>query len=377
MIRRLAVAISLLVVASACRPALGPSPTPTPSSIVADLVPKSAMTVAIRLPGSAGAMFAPFAAISQLGLLAANKVTVSAIPLGSPDGAFTPSGRTDVVDLYALDTATALRAREQGADLVYVASLEHLTSWGVVSRTRTSLNSLAGSNIYVDGFPGDEHALRATLQGAGINTGDIVLTYSTDTAVPFDPAMLADGTFDAVYTRSSDGLPRILQSADENGVAYGADSFTWLPMTGGRAGGLGLWASAASIASEDGQIAAAAALVALAATTAGCRDDLQGCSARYLEAGLSEFDEGTIAWALNQWNGSLWPSAGPGLFAIDEAAVEATGWDAQAAGIVISLDPVSAYVDQAIYALASAHWPPDIDLVGSDWVPEEVPLPQY
>jgi hypothetical protein len=336
------------------------------------------MSVTIHLPGAPGAVFAAVSAISQKGVLDAAQITVNAVPLGTAGDAFTPAGRSDVVDLYVTDTAAALAANAAGADLVEIASLQHAPRWQLLTLAKgkvKSLAQLAGKSVYVDGLPGDELALTAALQAAKTDPAGVTLIYPDDSSFSFDPTQLVDSTVAAVLVRNFDGYPRLVQFADPNtGVSVGATYYRELPIAA-VGSGLNIWASAAAITSDDAQIAAAATLIALSQSEAACRDDVQACATLFDESSLTDLDVNTVAWALDALNASIWPNSA-GLFEMDAATLQRDLDAMTAAGASTPGTPES-LMSSAILSRAQGHWPSDVDRNGANWAPVKLEVPLY
>jgi hypothetical protein len=336
------------------------------------------MSVTFHLPGAPGAIFAAVSAISQNGVLDAAQITVNAVPLGTAGDAFTPAGRSDVVDLYVTDTAAALAANAAGADLVEIASLQHAPRWQLLTLAKGKVKSLAqlvGKSVYVDGLPGDELTLTAALQVAKIDPAGVTLIYPDDSSVSFDPTQLVDGTVAAVLVRNFDGYPRLVQFADPNtGVSVGSTYYRELPIVA-VGSGLNVWASAAAITSDDAQIAAAATLVALSQSEAACRDDVHACASLFDESSLTDLDVDTVAWALDALNASIWPN-GAGIFEMDAAMLQRDLDAMTAAGASTPGTPAS-LMNSAILSRAQGHWPGDVDRNGANWAPVKLEIPLY
>ena len=122
-----------MLVTAACRPQIGPSQTPTPSSIAGSLVPSQAMAVGLHLPGALGSLAGPVLDVGISGSLAAANISVSSEPFSGGDQAFVGAGRTDAVDLFVASTAAAVAANAAGGDLELVASLQRTSSWRLMT----------------------------------------------------------------------------------------------------------------------------------------------------------------------------------------------------------------------------------------------------
>ena len=370
-----ALAVGLLIVAG-CRPQLGPQATPTPSSIAGDLAPKAAMTVGLHFPGAAGAAYAPVVAIGISGALAAANITVSAGTFEGGGSAFVGAGRTDAVDLFITDTASALVANAAGNDLVMIASLQRSPTWRLLALAGgkiESVDQLNGKAVYIDGLPGDELPLLAALASAGVDPASVQLIFPDSPALSFDANQLFDGTVAATYVRSFDGYVRLAQVTNpDTGASVGESFYRELPIAPIGAG-LGIWASAASIVSDDAKLATAATLVALAQSMAQCRDDVPTCATLVADSSMSDLSVEALAWGMNALNGSLWPNT-QGLFAIDRDTLQVE-IDAAAAAGLTSRVTADSLISAEIYEIASKHWPANIDRSGSSWTPLELQIP--
>ena len=208
-----------------------------------------------------------------------------------------------------------------------------------------------------------------------VDPASVAMVYPDDSSVSFDPTQLADGTVAAVLVRRFDGYPRLVQFADPGtGASVGSAHYRELPLAA-VGSGLGIWASAAAIASDDAQVATAAALVALAQSEAACRDDVHACAALFDESSLTDLDADTVAWALDALNGSIWPSAA-GLFEMDPAALRADLEAIAATGGSASGTPET-LMNGAILSRAQGHWPEGVDRNGSGWTPAVLEIPLY
>jgi len=371
----LGVLFSLLVVVG-CRPSLEASPTPGPSSIAGDLMPEQAMSVGIHLPGTAGAMYSSIVALNASGSLAAANVTVSGEPFAGEDQSFIGAGRTDAVDLFVAESAAALISNAAGNDLVLLASLQRTQSWRLLTLASgdiQGLDQLQGTTVYVDGLVGDELPLLIALNEAGVESTSVSFVYAEDPGAPFDSASLLDGAVSAAFVHTFDGYVRLAQAFDPNtGGSVGESFYRELPVASLGAG-LGIWASAASIESDDAKIAVAATLVGLAQSMAQCRDDVEACAALVADSGLTDLGIEAVAWGLNALNASLWPNP-QGLFEIDRATLQEEVDAAVAVGLITTVS-VDSFVNDEILTMASQYWPAGVDRNGSSWVPLELVIP--
>jgi len=377
MFRRTAAALSVgLLIVAGCRPHLGPIATPTPSSVAGSLLPKTAMAVALHYPGAAGAAYAPVVSIGVSGVLAGANITVVAVPYEGGERSFVGAGRTDTVDLFLSDTASVLTANAAGNDLVMIASLQRSPPWRLMTLAGGEikrLDQLQGTTIYIDGLPGDELPLVSSLKAAGVDVAKVKLLYPEIPAVGLDPSQLLDGTVAAMFVRSFDGYVRLAQYAKpDTSVSVGESYYLELPVAPLGAG-LGIWASAANIVSDDAKIATAATLVALAQSMAQCRDDVPTCASLVAESSMSDLSVEVLAWGINALNGSLWPNE-QGLFAIDRDALQSEIDAAVAAGLVANTSADS-LINREIYGLADENWPANVDRTGANWTPLELLIP--
>ena len=376
--RRLALLVAGVLIVAGCRPQLGPSPTPTESSVAGALVPKQAMSVTVHLPGAAGPIFAGVSAVGAAQSLTAANITVNAIPLGSESDAFTPAKRDDVVDLYVVDTATALEANARGGDLVMIASLQRTPTWRLMTLKSGKIKTpsqLAGKSIYIDGLHGDELALSAALTAAGVSVSGVTYVFPDDSSTSFDPTQLQDGTVAAAFVRTFDGYIRLAQFADpKSGTSVGEAYYREIPVAP-LGTGLGIWASAAWIKADDAKIAAAATLVAMTQSFAKCRDDVPTCASVMVDSSLSDLDADTLAWGINAINASLWPNA-MGLFELDKNALQSEVDAAAAAGLAGSAS-ADALLNVDILKLAKDFWPAGVDRNGATWAPLTLAIPLY
>ena len=366
-----------MMVVMACRPQLGPSPTPAPSSIAGSLVPSQAMTVGVHLPGAVGSLAGPMLDIGITGSLAGSNVTVTTEPFAGGEQAFVGAGRTDAVDLFVAGTAAALAANVAGGDLVLVASLQRTSSWRLMTLASggiESLAQLAEGTIYVDGLHGDEAPLISAMKSAGVSTDKLSLIFPEDPVVSFDPTQLVDGTVTAALVRSFDGYIRLAQYVDPaTGLGVGEAYYRQIEVNLVGAG-LGIWASAASIASDDAKIAVEATLIALTQSFSKCRDDVTACATVVADSSVSDLSLEALAYGINALNASIWPNP-QGFLDIDRADLEAEIGVAITAGIITSVaDPGSLVADE-ILGVSSQYWPADVDRNGSSWVPLELVIP--
>lgn len=374
--RQAPILASILLIVAACRPQLGPTPTPTPSSIAGDLAPQTEMTVGLHLPGALGILAGPAQLVGIDGTTAAAKVSLSVQPFSAGADAFIGAGRTDAVDLFVADTATAMKANALGNDLVMVASLQARSSWTLLTLDSSPLQDLGGldgSTIYVDGLVGDEVPLLAALANAGISAEQVTLQYPEDPSFAIDPAILASGTVAAAFVRTFDGYLRLGQYPNpDTGASVGEEFYRVLPI--GESGAtLGFWASAASLESDDAKKATAVALIALSDASAKCRDDEATCASTVYDSSISDLSLEALSWALEKYNESLWPNA-LGLFAIDLESVQSEIDVAAKLGI-IGATPASSVIDQTILDLAQSYWPADVDRNGASFTPKGLAIP--
>jgi len=374
--RRLGLILLSVFVAVACRPHLGPSPTPTPSYVAGTLIPSQAMTVGVHLPGAPGALAASVLDIGASEGLAAGNITVTTEAFSSGDQAFVGAGRTDAVDLFVTDAAPALFANASGADLVLIASFQHSSTWRLLTLADgpvASLADLAGGSMYVDGVHGDEAPVLLAMKDAGISLEGLTFVYPDDPAIPFDATLLHDGTVKAALVRSFDGFARTAQYVDPaTGASVGLAAYREISLSS-TSDGLGIWASAASIAADDAKTAVAATLIAWSQSLTKCRDDVETCAMLVVDSSISDLQQESLAWDLNQINASLWPNPA-GLFEIDSARLGVAISSANSVGIG---SPASAdsLIDRSILKLAQEQWIQGVDRNGAGWTPLDLPLP--
>jgi len=375
--RTLSLLAACMLVVMACRPQLGPSSTPTPSSIAGNLVPSQPMTVGVHLPGAVGSLAAPILDIGITGTLAGANITLTTEPFAGGDQAFVGAGRTDAVDLFVADTGAALIANMAGGDLVLISSLQRSSSWRLMTLASgqvESLAQLAEGVIYIDGLHGDEMPLLNAMKVAGVSTEKLTLVFPEDPVVSFDPTQLIDGTVLAAFVRSFDGSVRLAQYVDPvTGVSAGESFYREIAIDDAT-DGLGIWASAASIESDDAKIAVAATLVALSDSFAKCRDDVAACATVVADSSVSDLSVEALAYGVNAINASLWPNP-QGLFEIDRAALQVEIDMAFSVGLVASKGDAGSLIFDEILAMASQSWPAGVDRNGSAWVPLELVLP--
>ncbi len=361
----------------ACRPQVGPSPTPTPSSIAGNLVPSQPMTVGVHLPGAVGSLAGPVLDIGITSTLAGANITVTTEPFAGGDQAFVGAGRTDAVDLFVADTAAALVANMAGGDLVLVSSLQRAPSWRLMTLASgqiESLAQLAEGVIYIDGLHGDEMPLLNAMKVAGVSTEKLTLVFPEDPVVSFDPTQLVDGTVSAAFVRSFDGYVRLAQYLDPvTGVSAGESFYREIAIDY-AAGGLGIWASAASIESDDAKIAVAATLVALSESFAKCRDRVDDCAAVISDSSVSDLQVEALAFGINAINSSIWPNP-QGLFEIERTVLQSEIDTAFAVGLVASRGDAGSLVADEILSMASQNWPTNVDRSGPSWVPLNLVIP--
>lgn len=370
-----AMVLSLLVVIG-CRPPLYASPTPTPSSIAGNLIPGQAMSVGIHFPGSAGAIYSSIVALNASGSLSAANVTVSGEPFAGEDQSFIGAERAEAVDLFIAESAVALTSNAAGNDLVLLASLQRTQSWRLLTLASgeiQGLDQLQGTTVYVDGLIGDELPLLIALNEAGVASTSVSLVYAEDPGASFDSTLLLDGSVAAAFVRTFDGYLRLAQAFDPNtGGSVGESFYRELPVAPLGAG-LGIWARAASIQSDDAKIAVAATLVGLTQSMAQCRDDVEACAALVADSGLTDLGIEAVAWGLNAVNASLWPNQ-QGLFEIDRATLQAEIDAAVAVGLITTVS-IDSFINDEILTMASQYWPAGVDRNGSSWVPLELVIP--
>lgn len=374
--RRLGLILLSVFVAVACRPHLGPSPTPTPSYVAGTLIPSQAMTVGIHIPGAPGAFAASVLDIGASEGLAAGNITVTTEAFSSGDQAFVGAGRTDAVDLFVADTASALYANAAGSDLVLIASLQQTPSWRLLTLAKGSvkkLPDLAKSAIYVDGVHGDEVPVLLAMKGAGLSTAGLTFVYPDDPAIPFDPTLLQNGAVKAALVRSFDGFARTAQFVDPaTGASVGPAAYRELSLSSST-DGLGIWASAASIAANDAKTAVAATLIAWSEGLAKCRDDVETCAMLVVDSSTSDLQQESLAWDLNQLNASLWPNPA-GLFEMDATRLGVAISAANSVGIGSAISAES-LIDGSILNLAKEQWIQGVDRNGAGWTLLDLPLP--
>jgi hypothetical protein len=315
--------------------------------------------------------------IGITGSLAGSNITVTTEPFAGGEQAFVGAGRTDAVDLFVAGTAAALAANVAGGDLVLVASLQRTSSWRLMTLASggiESLAQLAEGTIYVDGLHGDEAPLISAMKSAGVSTDKLSLIFPEDPVVSFDPTQLVDGTVTAALVRSFDGYIRLAQYVDPmTGVSAGESFYREIAIDDATAG-LGIWASAASIESDDAKIAVAATLVALSDSFGKCRDDVAACATVVADSSVSDLSVEGLAYGVNAINASLWPNP-QGLFEIDRAALQAEIDMAFSVGLIASQGDAGSLIFDEILAMASQSWPAGVDRNGSAWVPLELVLP--
>ena len=375
--RRTALLVAVcLTVVTACRPQLGPSPTPTPSSIAGALTPSQAMTVGIHLPGAVGSFAAPVLDIGINGTLSASNVTVTTEPFAGGDQAFIGAERTDAVDLFVSDTATALVANAAGGDLVLISSLQTTSSWRLMTLASSkikTLGQLATSTIYIDGLHGDEASLLSAMKKMGISTDKLKFVFPDDPVVSFDATQLVDGTIAAAFVRSFDGYIRLAQFIDPaTGVGVG-ESFYREISANFSSSQLGIWASAASITSDDAKIAVEATLIALTQSFAKCRDDVATCSTQVADSSVSYLSVEALAYGINALNASIWPNS-RGLFDVDAIGVQEAVNAAVEVGLVSHV-ATDTLIAKNIVDEASKYWPAGVDRNGASWAPLDLKIP--
>jgi len=334
------------------------------------------MTVGVHLPGAPGALAASVLDIGASEGLAAGNITVTTEAFSSGDQAFVGAGRTDAVDLFVTDAAPALFANASGADLVLIASFQHSSTWRLLTLAASpvaSLADLAGGSMYVDGVHGDEAPVLLAMKDAGISLEGLTFVYPDDPAIPFDATLLHDGTVKAALVRSFDGFARTAQYVDPaTGASVGLAAYREISLSS-TSDGLGIWASAASIAADDAKTAVAATLIAWSQSLTKCRDDVETCAMLVVDSSISDLQQESLAWDLNQINASLWPNPA-GLFEIDSARLGVAISSANSVGIG---SPASAdsLIDRSILKLAQEQWIQGVDRNGAGWTPLDLPLP--
>ena len=335
------------------------------------------MTVGLHLPGAVGSLAGPVLDIGITGTLAGANITVTTEPFAAGDQAFVGAGRTDAVDLFVADTAAVLAANMAGGDLVLISSLQRTSSWRLMtlaSEQIESLAQLAETAIYIDGLHGDEAPLLNAMRASGVSTEKMTLIFPEDPVVSFDATQLIDGTVSAAFVRSFDGYIRLAQYGDPATGASVGESFYREVAINYAAGGLGIWASAASIESDDAKIAVAATLVALSESFAKCRDSVDACATVVSDSSVSDLGVEALAFGLNAINASLWPNS-QGLFEFDLAALQAEIDAAFEGGLVASRGDAGSLMMDEILTMANQYWPAGVDRNGSSWVPLELVIP--
>lgn len=374
------VALALVLVA-ACRPPVGGSAEPSASSIAGDLVPSRDIAVAIHLPGAPDALASAITNAAGSESIAGSGVLLEIVLPYAGEDAFAVRERDGQTDIFFATPAAALVAREAGNDLVMIAGLQRHAGMqlAVLPDGPASIAELADGTIVLQGRPGDEAPLLASLDEAGADLGTLEVAYAEDPSAPFDLFGLFDGTHIAAAVTSFDGAARLQEFYDlETGVPVGPEGTRLVAGSDGdtlaSAPGIGVWALRSALESEDNRIAMALALIAIADGLAGCRDDAPACSVVLEDSAIADRYGDGLLWSINAFNGTVWPAPN-GALTIDDAELLRAVDQAVATGVAASAPSIAELVDRSVLDLVLANLPASIDLTGAGWTPIEVTLP--
>lgn len=356
--RKLSVA-AVVSVAIACRPPIPGEGSPNPSSVAGDLVASAPVTVIVHLPTAPNALSAPFVYAQAAESIAAANVTLDFTTPSPGEPLFASRTSSDRVDLFVATTSAVVAAGADGDQLVRIASLQQRSDWEIVVTNSSPINDLAGllgKRIYVDGAPGDDAPLVATLAALGIDQSSTTFTYSEDLSTPFDPVVLFDGIHDAALVHHWDGALRTAQGFDTEGNPIGESGIRTLsviepdsPMTGGYS----LWVDRAALETPDLVTSLAATLIGIAAGFDSCRRMILDCAQALADSGLADQSSETLAWGIAQFLDSVFPTKNP----------------------ILSFATQDERDELAILDRAEGNWPPTLDRLGADWKHANDPIP--
>lgn len=209
----------LLALLAGCAPAAAPTPTPPASATAAPTpAPTPSEPARIGLSYIPNIQFAPFYLAEADGLFGPDATPATLRHHGANEGLFTAiaAGQEDFVIAGGDE---ALQAREQGVDLVSIATLYRVNPVQVIVRSDgpiTDLAGLAGKRIGVPGrYGGSWFGLLVALRSAGLTEDDVEVVEIGYT----QQAALTTDKVDAVVGFSNNDLVQFgLAGVDVRGI---------------------------------------------------------------------------------------------------------------------------------------------------------------
>lgn len=271
-----------------------------------------------------------------------------------------------------------LAAREGGSGAVVIAQVYTRSGMREVTWADSGLETIAdleGKKVGVWGF-GNQFPLFAALVKEGLDPED-----PNDVEIvnqPFDMTLLLNREVDAAAAMTYNELAQVLEFVGEDDTfpVYTLEDLNVIDLNEVGTAMLedNIFANEEWLAQEGNEEIAVKFIKASLRGWAFCRDNAATCVEYVLEEG-STLGAGHQSWMMNEVNKLIWPTENPiGLMNPDLYQ--------QTADIALNYEVITEapdegawrndLVEQAIAELQEEH--PDLDLLGTDWVAEEVEI---
>lgn len=333
--------------------------------------------VRLQLKWVTQAQFAGYYAALNEGYYEAEGLNVTILP-GGPD-----IGPQQVVAAggaeFGIDwMGSHLAAREGGSGAVVIAQIFQRSGMREVAWKDSGIETIEdmeGKKVGVWGF-GNQFPLFAALVKAGLDPED-----PNDVEIvnqPFDMTLLLNREVDAAAAMTYNELAQVLEFVGEDGSfpTYTLDDLNVIDLNEVGTAMLedNIFANEEWLAQEGNEEIAIKFIKASLRGWAFCRDNAAAC-VDYVLAEGSTLGAGHQTWMMNEINKLIWPSEGP-------VGIMNPEMYQQTADIALNYEVITEAPDEgawrndlveAAVAELQAEYP-DLDLVGADWVAEEVAI---